>query len=117
MALSIHQLDPEKGDNIFYESSMRRVFEDHLDYLAATDESRYIQIDPMQGHRHRGDFIGLLTELSVPRKYHWVTMRINGLIANEDYDGLGEYIVKANVTEIEKLATLHRTSFLKNRTN
>lgn len=51
---------------------------------------------------YTGDFYGLLQEIGIEAKFHWITMRINNLKSSMDYDGLTTTILVPNFNLIEK---------------
>lgn len=51
---------------------------------------------------YTGDFYGLLQEIGIEAKFHWITMRVNNLKCSMDYDGKTTAILVPNFNLIEK---------------
>lgn len=96
------------ADAIIDSSEFRQVMNDH--FLHISDNSPDVIEIPMEINvRRRGDFYGLMRELSIEPKLLWITQRINGIEASYDYSGQLTYLRVVNLSIIDNLLQKFRT--------
>lgn len=102
MTFTIVENSPRELDPAFYNQGFHSVIEDHLD-LFTTKWFTVKTIDKQTAYKYESDFYGLLKIIGVPYKYHWITLRTNGLNNPLDYDGITLDIKIPNEVKINKL--------------
>lgn len=63
------------------------LLETHITFLKNHSETKLIEVTGREGDMYCGDFYGLLDSLSIDKKYHYLIMRMNGLVSSTDYTG------------------------------
>lgn len=96
------------GPDVFYDQTFRDVLEMHIPYFRA-NYTHSLTVETPAAQRHQGDFQGLLIELGVAPRYHWFTMRLNGLHNPTEYDKEMLTVLIPEFSAIETLKTRHRT--------
>lgn len=99
----------EDLDDICNDIGFITLLETHLTYLRTHGEGTVMAVLPRLNVKYEGDFYGLLGELGVDVKYHYITMRVNFLSNSGDYSGNLDQIVIPSITEIEILANIYLT--------
>lgn len=95
--LSINRID-SKYTNPNVRSELEK-----LTYLIRRNAGgRLRNINANLAKTYTGDFYGLLQEIGIEAKFHWITMRVNNLKCSMDYDGLTTTILVPNFNLIEK---------------
>lgn len=61
------------------------LLETHIPYIRSI--SSPVQVLPNTADIYQGDFDGLLENMGIPKKYHYLVRRINGYNNSGDYDG------------------------------
>lgn len=89
--------------SFLWKSEFRTCIEDHLDWLRSHSENKAVVPTDNLGVKNFGDFYGLLIDLDVPSKYHWVTMRMNDYESPFDYNGNYNSVIIPNFRVIENL--------------
>lgn len=106
MTLSIHQLQRQNGADVYYDADFRVMIETHLTHLREHEKTQTVVVDEHRVYRQESDFYGLLLELDVQTKYHWIILRVNGYEHPSDYVNKNTVIMPA-VEEIERLKAMH----------
>lgn len=107
MTMSVLTIARDQGKSNYHTKSFRRVIEDHLDVLRETAIVDTVVPTARQYGKFVGDFTGLLIELKVKEKLHWITMRINGLHCSSDYLDETMVIRLVSPSVIERLLDRH----------
>jgi len=102
MALSIQSLAKQRGEDVYYNDKYRIMIGQHIEQLRTSTDSQEIAVSEQSANRQLGDFYGLLLELDVLPKYHWIVMAVNGLKQPNEYDG-NNTIIMPSVNEIDRL--------------
>lgn len=84
---SLSVADGLDGPSIYYSNLFRTQIECHLPLLQSQIVSSVIAVTPADADSFRGDFYGLLIQYKIPRQYHWITLRLNGMKSPDEYDG------------------------------
>jgi hypothetical protein len=78
---------PNVGDYL-NQKEYYTMIESVLPYYRSRADAPSYDVEPHTAARFVGDFYGLLHSFGVGKKFHYVTMRLNGLQRSQDYDGL-----------------------------
>lgn len=84
MAATIDTLLLDRGPDVYYTDGLRNVLEDHMTYLRTASTTLRMEVTPMQAHRYELDLMGLLNELNIPLRLHWVVARMNNFDSLHD---------------------------------
>lgn len=81
----------KQGDIAFYDENFMTVIEQNMQYIRnavsnADGLRNASEISPAEAVACHGDFRKVCVHLGIPLYLHWVTARLNGLTAYEDYD-------------------------------
>ena len=90
--MSLLSILPQDNDNMKDEAYFR-LLESHLSFLRNHPSNTIASATGQVADMFEGDFYGLLNHLRVDIKYHYITMRVNGLYCSSDYDGTQTEIV------------------------
>jgi hypothetical protein len=103
MAITLNNND-EKLETVFNNINFIYTLESFIPYIKS-DRQNFNVYSPTQDQnwKYEGDFYGLLNELRVPYKLHYITMRVNGLENSGDYKGDIPSIVVPLETIISRL--------------
>lgn len=87
MTMTVQALQNSPGELLFYDEDWMTLIETHLPCLRLDANSSVLNVDPHLVNMFRGDFYGLLMNLStpIPPKYHYVILRANGFTNPLDY--------------------------------
>lgn len=111
MTASLNSLSRNSGPSIYYDVGFRNMLEDHLEWLHEHANTQQVEIEDPQIIKHKGDFYGLLTELSIPAHLQWLILRINGFMDPAEYDGSLKLVTVPSDTTVDRL----RLRYLTNR--
>jgi len=110
MSAAILNTMVDDGPSITYNPAMRRVFEDHLEYLRHHDKTISQQIPPDIAHISHGDLTRVLDYLEIKREYHWVIMRVNKYHAPHEYQEEVMSLLVPDVEVINRMIKMHRAN-------
>lgn len=106
--MRIHSLMDNLTDDLYLSHDFKNVLEDHLTFLKQ-NKPRMIEVTSHQNYKWEGDFYGLLDELRVPKDFHYVSMRMNGLTNSGHYKGDLDYILIPDINTVEDLKMTFET--------
>lgn len=89
------------------------VLQDHIEYLNNRSDTRQVLIEAHIADKYRFDLFGLLEHYNVPDSSKWITMRMNGFLNPQAYDGRNGYVLIPEQSEIEKIFQTHNTQVKK----
>lgn len=107
--MRIHSLETPSGGTTYYDSAFLNLLEDHLDYLKKLPSNRFYTTTYQLADKYQGDFYGLLDHLQLPKKYHYIVMRVNSLLTSSDYTADQITIIIPDVSEIDLLKAVYDT--------
>lgn len=107
--MKIHELMTSEGDPTYFEEGFMQVIETHLTYLKGLSTNRPYTFSAQVADKYHGDFYGLLDYFQIPKKYHHVTMLINGLMSSSDYGYEKTSIILPDYNELELLKAVYST--------
>lgn len=96
-------------DDVYNDSNFLVMLETHLNYLKTTGNIGYKPISEHQSFKFEGDFYGLLNELGLDKKHHYVVMRLNSLDSSSDYKGNIFNVFIPDLTEVNLLKNIYMT--------
>lgn len=102
---SINSLMGEDGSDEYYNEHFRNCIEDHLQYLNKDGNYTVVNFDNGTAYKYENDFIGLLISLNIPKRLHWITLRLNGLTSPIQYDGTVNFVKTPTESILEELRT------------
>lgn len=106
--MQIHNLTPPI-EQTYFEHDFLVILESHLTYLRTNGNLRLVTVSEHQNFKYEGDLYGLLDDLDVIKKFHYITARVNGYESSSDFKGDVEYLVVPDYTEIEMLKSVYQT--------
>lgn len=104
--LKIHPSD----EMAYSEPGFLALIESHLTYLRSLKNNQVMTISEHQAYKYEGDLYGLLNDLSIEKKYHYVVMRVNNYMSSADYDGRVRDLVIPDFGEVTLLKSIYQTS-------
>ena len=110
---SINSMLISSDSSTYYSRGFRNVLEDHMTFLRKHSETRIIPVTPMQAHQYEFDSTGLLNELGIPLKMHWVVIRMNHLTSLTEVPADLIQLLVPSENEITKLKQLYESSVKK----
>lgn len=96
-------------DEVYYNPDFMNFMETHMTYLRTNHEVRMLEVTKSQTVKYEGDFFGLLHELVVEKKFHWIVLVFNGYVSSADYKGDVEYVLVPDFSQVEILKNLFLT--------
>lgn len=87
------------------------LIESHVPFFRSHAETKYIDIEPVIGQHFKGDFYGLLNSLAVDKKYHYLVLRMNGLLASSDYTGEDLQIMMPAYNRVDRIYANYNTKY------
>lgn len=106
--MKIHGLMKTSDDGSFFEENFQIILESHIPYLKGLDTTFQQMVENHQAFKYEGDFFGLLLELGVIERYHFITMRINNLRCPGDYRREMNILLIPSFEEIDLLNSIYR---------
>jgi len=106
--MQIHSLQSVESEQVYYEHNFMVLLESHLTMLR-TSNIRIVTVSKHQGYKYEGDLYGLLQDLAITKKFHYIVMRVNGYEASNDFKGGVEYLVLPDFREIDMLKAVYQT--------
>lgn len=109
MTMSINKLSVKPGNQLFYSMGFHRYIEGYLKYIRENEIEKIIYIDPHKKYVFEGDLFGLLDQLSIDRKFHWVIMRVNDLTSPMYLDLENTELLLPNLEKIQGYMAKYKT--------
>lgn len=72
-----------------------------------------VAIPPETGYQFRGNLTGLLLQLKLPRNYHFVVMRTNGIDSIHDIDETRTVLYIPSIQVMDQMMKLYQQSLTK----
>lgn len=105
--MQIHNLQ-DADDSVYHEEGFQLMLESHLTHLRQTN-IRIETVSEHQSYKYEGDFYGLCDVINIVKRFHYVTLRINGYEHSGDYKGDRKLIVIPDYNLIEQLRSVYQT--------
>lgn len=84
MQTSIESLAKTPAPELYDDPGFRNLLEDHLTWLINHESTSVVGVTAHQIEVFDFDWIGLLSELSIPTELHWIVIRMNGGVSLTD---------------------------------
>ena len=93
----------------YYDPDFLILLESHLTYFLNNKITGSITVEPTMAMKYRGDLFGMLKEIGVQSKYHYMVMRLNGYKSSADYLGDRMEFLQPDFSEIDLLKQIFKT--------
>lgn len=107
--MTIDTLATPSGPDLYYDQGFRNTLEDHMSVLRNDPKCETILIEPYKTIVYEGDLFGMLSDLTIPRQYHWVIMRMNNINNPTDFGPGMESIIVPDTQRLERMRSLYMT--------
>lgn len=74
-------------DTRYSDERWLRFCEEYVEVLKSSNLIIQEEISPVISYSNRGNFYGLLHDMNVPAKYHYLFLRLNGYRYPDEFDG------------------------------
>lgn len=108
--MDIHALMTDSGEDVFYEDAFRNLLESYMPYFRRNKTIAQMSVSINQQLVFEGDFYGLLDELKISKKYHYIVMRLNNLTNSLNYKSSVPFIFLPDFQKIEQMASVYSSS-------
>lgn len=99
----------DTGEDFWYSSDFRNMIDSHIPIIKTKPGTRIIDIEPLQSYKFEGDLNGLLLSIQLPRKYHYIVGKLNGINHTGDLPGDILHLTIPDFDFIEMLASIYNT--------
>lgn len=96
--------------NEYFSFGFQNAMEYHIPIIKGLSTTQLLALNPGVSLKYDGDLFGLLYASNVPSKYHWVTMRCNGMLSPTDYRKSNTEITIPDFDYIDEQFAIYRTS-------
>jgi hypothetical protein len=107
--MNILNIHPNE-EQAYSETAFLTLIESHLTYLRKLPKNQVVSVSDKQAYKYEGDLYGLLNDLSVPKKYHYIVMRVNDYLSSADYKGDVRDLLIPDLDEVTLLKNIYQTS-------
>lgn len=90
-------------------AKLHQLYEDNLHYISSTMNIGRHTVDPHNAYVNRYSFYGYLTSINVPKKLHYLTMRVNGMFSPLEFDESIKTLIIPDEIIVNDLIKLHNT--------
>ena len=84
--MSLEALLVNPGSQIYYDPKFMQVMVDHLEWFRGRSDTQQVSIPPSELHKFRFNLFGFLAHYNVPQHKHYLTLQLNGLKHDHDFD-------------------------------
>lgn len=98
-----------KPDEIYYTKDFFTIIESHLNWLRKSTGVTLLAPTPQQQNMYAGDMYGLFSDMRIPKKYHWVVMRLNGFHSPADYNSVATSFIIPDYKQVDRLTSVLNT--------
>jgi hypothetical protein len=96
-------------EDVYYDDGFINEIESLMSYIRHTNDIRAIPVTLHLNAKYVGDFYGLLDELIIPKRYHLVVTRVNGLASSGDFTGNMDYVLIPNMATIDRIKNIYQS--------
>lgn len=96
-------------EEVYYEEAFLHLLETHMTFLKTSGGGHILPVSNLQKGKYEGDFFGLLDDLKIDKKYHYVVMRFNGLSSSADYVGTSDTILVPDYSVVDNLKNVYES--------
>lgn len=109
MTMDILNLQMPSGDQTYYEDEFLTIIDSHILYFRSLPNSLIQTLDPNLVYKYEGDFYGLLSQMKIPKKYHYAILKINDFRSPSDLTLEQKSIIIPPLDEIDLQNQIYRT--------
>lgn len=106
--MQIHGLMKTSDDQSFFERDFQIILESHIPHLLSLESTFTQVIDERISFKYEGDFFGLMNEMGILSRYHFIMMRVNNLRCPGDYKRTNNVITILDFQEIDLLNSIYQ---------
>lgn len=107
--MDINAIAPNIEDT-YFNPGFLVLLESHLTYLRTSATLQSTAVSGLQKSKFEGDFYGLLTDLGIDYRFHYIVLRVNGYDSSADYRGESDAIVVPALSDIDMLKNIFLTT-------
>ena len=107
--MNIHELATDAGEDVYYDHDFMIMIESHFTYLRDLQTTTRQTVEPAIAHKYQGDFNGLLNYMRIPKQYHNIILRFNGMRCTGDYTREHLYFLVPDINEIDLIKSIYET--------
>lgn len=96
-------------EDVYYDHDFIIMIESNMSTLRSNPNVRMLSVDVLKSYKYEGDFYGLLDDLNIDKKFHFIVLRFNGYTSSADFVADIEYILMPDFDEIELLKSIFLT--------
>lgn len=99
------------GDNpVFYAEGFRNVLEDAMNWLITHPQTKTQALDAGIAYRFESDFFGLCNYYNIPYQFHWLCMRMSGLVSPDEMTREQTLLLQPNPSIIQQMLALYQSA-------
>lgn len=87
------------------------ILEDHLPLIISSSNTIVMDVDQLSALHFKNNFYGLLTEIKINQKYHWVIMRCNNIASTLAFNGEMTQLIHPDLNYVDNLYNTWRTTY------
>lgn len=87
------------------------ILEDHLPLIIKSQHSLVMDVDMLTALHYKNNFYGLLTEMKLDYKYHWIIMRCNNILNPLSFTGEMTKLLHPDLNYVDNLFNTWRTTY------
>jgi len=106
--MQINKIKPSIED-VYFSHNFIVMIDSHLTYLRADPDNTLASVTKHQNYKYEGDLYGLLNDLNISKKYHFIIARLNGYESSVDFKGDVEFLTIPNLSQIDLLKNIFLT--------
>lgn len=110
---ALDQFLKEAVPAVVYDESFLDVLEDHLTYFRTAAKTITLSVSPAQADVYKFDLAGLLNELNVPVRLHWLTMRMNDYTSMTSNDETLTQLLVPDANMFDTIQSVHQAALVK----
>lgn len=96
-------------DEVYFDPGFLVLIESHLTQLRKNPNVGYAGINEHQNYKYEGDLYGLLDDLNIEKKFHFIVARLNHYEHSGDFKGDASTLMLPDFNEIELLKSVYQT--------
>jgi len=109
--MSLEALLVPSGSQIYYDSKFMQVMVDHLEWLRNRPDTQQVSVPPSELHKFRFNLFGFLAHYKVPQHKHYITLRLNGLKHDHEFDYQHTNLLIPGDSSLEYLQQRFQTNY------
>ncbi len=106
--MQINKLMPSV-EEVYMQHDFLVLIESHLTYLRTSVNATLVAVTEHQNYKYEGDLYGLLDDLTIDKKFHFIIARVNNFVNSSDFKGDIQYLIVPDLSEVELLKSIFQT--------